>query len=297
MADTTPMIPVAVPPPAHLSDAVRDALPNLTVMLMRGMLDFIVACFILMAGWTIASWLARSLHGFLSHRARMDETLKPLLVDGVRYGVLAVTLMAVLEQFGVQTTSVVAVVGATGLALGLALQGSLSNVASGVLLLFLRPYRVADKIMVSGVTGRVLEVGLFRTELATDDGLYVSIPNTTVFSGIIINTSRRGSRRTDFSVDIDRGSDINQARAVILEALKQDARVAADPPARVVVDGLNGPQVLLTVQAWVPALRFTATQSDLRTLVRQALNDAGVSPPIPVPAPSVPPWQQAPTQH
>jgi small conductance mechanosensitive channel len=286
-----PLIPVAVPPPDRLSDALKDALPNLTVMLVNGALDFVIACLILMAGWTIASWLARSLQNFLGRHTHMDQTLKPLLVGGVRYGVLAVTLMAVLEQFGVQTTSVVAVVGAAGLALGLALQGSLSNVASGVLLLFLRPYRVSDKIALSGITGRVLQVGLFRTELATDDGLFVSIPNTTVFSGIIVNVSRRGTRRTDFPVDIDRGADIDAARAAILEGLKRDARVAAEPPARVVVDGLSGPQVLLTVQAWVPARGFTQTQSDLRTLTRRALNEAGFSPPVPVPAPSVPPWQ------
>jgi small conductance mechanosensitive channel len=292
----TPLIPVAVPPPTHLSEAVRDALPNLTLMLVNGALDFVIACIILILGWSIAAWAARSLRGFLDRHTRMDETLKPLLVDVLRYGVLLITLMAVLEQFGIQTTSVVAVVGAAGLATGLALQGSLSNVASGVLLLFLRPYRVGDKIVHSGITGTVQEVGLFRTEMFTDDGLYVSVPNTTIFSGIIINASRRTRRRTDFTVDIDRCSNIAMAQLAIVDALKKDKRVEAAPPPRVVVEGLNGPQVLLSVQAWVASINFTETQSDLRTLTRRALNAAGISPPVPVPAPAVAPWTQAPRE-
>jgi small conductance mechanosensitive channel len=286
----TPLIPLAVPPPAHISDAVRDALPNLTVMLVHGALDFVIASVILIVGWSVASWLARSLRGMLDNHTRIDETLRPLLVNGVRYGVLLVTITAVLDQFGIQTTSVVAVVGAAGLATGLALQGSLSNVASGVLLLFLRPYRVGDHIVLTGITGQVREVGLFRTEMTTDDGLYVSIPNTTVFSGVIINASRQYARRTDFSVDIDRAADIAGAQAAILHALARDKRVAPNPPARVVVDGLNGPQVLLTVQAWVSSQNFTQTQSELRVLTRQALNAKGISPPVPIPAPAVAPW-------
>jgi small-conductance mechanosensitive channel len=176
MFSPLPVMPVAVAPPTALPDAIRAALPGITVMLVNGALDFIVASIILILGWTIASWLARSLRRFLTPHTHIDETLTPLLVNFLRYDVLFVTLTAVLEQFGFQTTSLVAVVGAAGLATGLALQGTLSNVASGVLLLFLRPYRVTDKIVLSGITGRVQEVGLFRTELVTDDGLYVSIP-------------------------------------------------------------------------------------------------------------------------
>jgi small conductance mechanosensitive channel len=133
-----------------MPDAVRAALPNLTVLLVNGALDFVIASVIFILGWMVSSWASRSLHGFLDSRTRTDLTLKPLLVNVVRYGVLPITAMAVLGQFGVQTGSVVAVVGAAGLALGLALQGSLSNVASGVLLLFLRPYRVSHKIVLGG---------------------------------------------------------------------------------------------------------------------------------------------------
>lgn len=286
-----PSVPISLPSAAGLPASVKAALPTLTVMLVNGGFDLLAALLILAVGWTLSRWIWRWTHEGLDRIHYIDPTIKPLIANFVSYSVLAVTCVAVLGQFGVQTTSLIALVGATGLAIGLALQGTLSNVASGVMLLVLRPFRVSDKILMTGITGTVREIGLFRTALITDDGIYVSIPNATIFSGIILNVSRETRRRVDFQVDVDRGADLARTKQTILAALTADPRVLAFPKPDVIVDQLLGPQVLLSVWAWVQNQAFTQTQSDLRIAVREALNAAGFSPPIPIPAPPVAPWK------
>jgi small conductance mechanosensitive channel len=290
-------IPTVLPNVAAMPGDVRQALPALTVMLVNGGINILIAIVILVAGWALSRWLARWVGRILSRSTHVDETLKPLAVDFVRYAVLGVTLVAVLSQFGVQTTSLIALLGATGLAIGLALQGTLSNVAAGVMLLFLRPFRVGETITVNNITGTVHEIGLFQTELVTPDGLYVAMPNSMLFSGVVINTSRMPTRRADVSVDIDRNADINAARAAVLDVAKRDPRVLRDPAPQVVVDSLSGPQVGLTLLAWTRNADFGHALVDLRIAVRQTLTEAGFSPPIPVlPAP-VQPWQGPEQKH
>ncbi|HEX3754663.1 MAG TPA: mechanosensitive ion channel domain-containing protein [Rhizomicrobium sp.] len=268
----------------------KAALPALTVMVVNAALDFLAASLILIAGWTLSRWFGRWVNDILGRASHIDATLKPLLASFARYAILTITTVAVLGQFGVQTTSLIALLGAAGLALGLALQGTLSNVASGVMLLALRPFRVADKIVLSGITGTVREIGLFRSALVTDDGVYVSIPNTTIFSGIILNVSREPARRAEFTVDIDQAADIHRARETILAALASDSRVMKSPAPDVTVDSLSGSQVLLTVRAWLTNQNFGGAQSDLRIAVRETLTMGKFSPPIPIPAPAVAPW-------
>lgn len=283
-------LPTVLPKAAAMPASIKAALPALTVMLVNGALNFLYATLILIAGWMLARWIGRSVRNVLDRAHYIDDTLKPLLSNFARYAILAVTIVAVLGQFGVQTTSLIALVGATGLALGLALQGTLSNVASGVMLLFLRPFRVSDRIAIGEAKGAVREIGLFRTALVTEDGVYVSIPNATIFSGIIINNSRETIRRVTFTVDIDRGEDIGTVQKLILNLLDGDPRVLKSPRAEVQVENLSGPTVTLSVQAWVNNVGFVTHQSELRRQVRQALESAHVSPPVPVPAPAVAPW-------
>ena len=284
----------ALPPAASVPAGIKAAVPALTVMVVNGALSLLAAVLILIAGWSLSQWLGRWLRKVLERSNYIDETLKPLLANFARYGILAVTIVAVLGQFGVQTPSLIAVIGAAGLALGLALQGTLSNVASGVMLLFLRPFRVAERITLADVTGTVREIGLFRTLLITDDGRHVSIPNATIFSGIIFNNSRETMRRATFTVDIDHGEDIGAAQEALLKALAADPLVLKAPEPEVLIEAINGGVTLLSVQAWVHNSAFLRTQSELRKLVRQALEAAHVSPPIPIPAPAVPPWTPPP---
>jgi len=268
-----------------------EALPaDVGTMVVHGGVNILIAIAILVAGWVLSRWLARWLRAIFQHSHHVDETLKPLMINFARYGVIAITLVAVLGQFGVQTTSLIALLGAAGLAIGLALQGTLSNVASGVMLLLLRPYRVGEKITAGTVSGTVHEIGLFHTEIVTYDGLLVAMPNSVVFSGTIVNLTREPTRRTNFQVDIDRDADIAGAQRAILEAMARDSHVLKQPPPQVYVETLSGPQVVLNVHVWVSSIDFMPVQSDIKLLVRRTLNEAGFGPPIPVAAPSVAPW-------
>jgi small conductance mechanosensitive channel len=153
-------------------------LEALTPLIFSYTVNLVSAILILVIGWNFAAWLGRFLRRKLGQSSRIDPTLAPMVAGTARYLALIVVLIPVLAQFGIQTASVLAVLGAAGLAIGLALQGTLSNVASGVMLLILRPFGAGDYIDASGVSGTVLEIGLFATRLETFDGIYVMVPNT-----------------------------------------------------------------------------------------------------------------------
>jgi small conductance mechanosensitive channel len=286
MALHTPSFPAVAAMPGD----VKDALPALTVMMVNGAWNFLIAILTLIAGWLVARWVGRWVQELIGRSHYVDDTLKPLIANFAGYVILAVTVVAVLSQFGVQTTSLIALLGAAGLAVGLALQGTLSNVASGVLLLILRPFRVYEKIKVADALGTVREIGLFRTDIVTDDGTYVSIPNTTIFSGAIVNVSRESRRRTNFTVEVDRTEDIDAVQKAILECLGRETRVLKVPAPIVEVDGLGPISTTLTVRAWVENHDFVATLSDVKKRVRQALQSADINAPVPVAPPAVAPW-------
>jgi len=267
-----PTLPLSLPSAATASASVKAALPALTVMLFDGAINLVEASIILVIGWALSRWVWRWVHDALLHTHYIDETLKPLLANMVSYFILAVTFVAVLGQFGVQTTSLIAVLGAAGLAIGLALQGTLSNVASSVMLLVLRPFRVGEVVRASDTFGAVREIGLFRTVVVTDEGLYVSIPNATIFSGTIVNYSREKTRRIGFTVDIG-PMDVEKARRTILKTMSANPHVLKDPRPDVRLDSLGAASSLLAVEAWVQNHEFNNQQSDLRMAVRQALRE------------------------
>lgn len=283
-------LPQALPAVAAMPGEVKEAIPALTVMMVNGAINLLIAVLILIAGWMAARWIGRWVHELIDRSHYIDDTLKPLISNFAAYAVLAITVVAVLSQFGVQTTSLIALLGAAGLAIGLALQGTLSNVASGVMLLILRPFRVYERIKVADVAGTVREIGLFRTEIVTDDGNFVSIPNATLFSGTIVNSSRETTRRTNFTVEIDRGESIDAVQKTIVEALARDPKVLKAPAPFIEVDALGPLSTTLTVHAWVQNSGFLATVSDIKKHVRDALQGADVSAPVPVAAPAVAPW-------
>jgi len=279
-----------LPEIAAMPGDVREAIPALTVMMVNGAVNFLIAVLILIAGWVAARWIGRWVHDLIDRSHYVDDTLKPLISNFVRYGILAITVVAVLSQFGVQTTSLIALLGAAGLAIGLALQGTLSNVASGVMLLILRPFRVYEKIKVGDVAGTVREIGLFRTEIVTDDGNFVSIPNATLFSGTIVNASREATRRTHFTVEVDRGESVEAVQKAILESLAREPRILKAPAPTVEVDTLGPISTTLVIHAWLRNSNFLATESDVKKRVREALQGGDVAAPVPVPAPAVAPW-------
>ncbi len=285
---------MAVPATFPAIASVPSALPALTMMAMNGAVNVLIAVLILAAGWVLARWVGQWVRELVGRSHYIDATLKPLVANFVRYMILALTVVAVLGQFGVQTTSLIALLGAAGLAVGLALQGTLSNVASGVMLLVLRPFRVFDKIKVTDALGTVREIGLFRTEIVTDNGNFVSIPNATIFSGTIINMSRETTRRTDFTVEVDRSENLDRLQKQILDCLSLERRVLKMPAPTVEVETLGAISTILTVQVWLANQDFGAVLSDVKKRVRHALQGADITAPVPVPAPAVAPWQPPP---
>ena len=187
-------------------------------------LDLLGALVLLIGGWVVAGWAQRSVLKVLQRTPRIDDTLRPVIGNVVRYLILVFVLVAVLAQFGVQTASIIAVVGAAGLAIGLALQGALQNIAAGIMILFLRPFRVGDYIDAEGLAGTVDEIGLFTTHMRTYDGIYVEVPNSQLWNRAIHNYSRVEARRLDIVVGISYEDDIDKAQGALLDLMTSDSR-------------------------------------------------------------------------
>ncbi|MEQ8196006.1 MAG: mechanosensitive ion channel, partial [Rhodospirillales bacterium] len=231
--------------------AVKKLATQIMDVIMQYGLDLLGAVILLIVGWLFAGWAGRAVRRALDRTPRMDETLKPFLSTLVRYVVLTLVLVAVLAQFGVQTTSIIAVVGAAGLAVGLALQGTLANIASGVMLLVLRPFGAGDYIDADGISGTVKEIGLFLTYLQTPDGLYRTVPNSQIANRTITNYSRLPDRRIDLAVGIGYGDDIDAAQSALLSLMRADGRIKPDPEPQVMVMALADSSVNLNLRCWV----------------------------------------------
>lgn len=240
--------------------------------------DLMSALLLLAAGWFIARWAERTVRKLIAPSKHVDPTLKPLLGSLVRYAILIFVVIAALAQFGVQTTSIIAVVGAAGLAIGLALQGTLANIAAGVMLLFLRPIEVGEYIEADGVAGSVDEIGVFTTQLRTFDGVFISVPNSLLWNKTIRNYSRLANRRLDIAMSIGYRDDLERALVVMREVLAADGRILAQPEAKVLVTALDG-GFTVTMSAWTRSGCFDELKSDLLRVTRRRLSEAGISTP------------------
>ena len=243
--------------------------------------DIVGAIVLLIIGWTVAGWARRGVRHALERVPRMDETLKPFLAKLVWYVIMAFVLVAVLSQFGVQTTSVIAILGAAGLAIGLALQGTLANVASGVMLLFLRPFNIGDYVDAGGIAGTVVEIGLFNTEIKTRKGLCLIVPNKIIWESPITNFSRNPTRRFDITVSISYGDDVNGATDLLMGLLTGDERILDDPEPLAVVEELGDSAVIINLRAWTRAEDFWAAVWDLKKAIKVEFEVAGYSIPFP----------------
>ena len=243
--------------------------------------DIAGAIVLLVVGWTVAGWIRRVIRRTLDSVPVLDETLKPFIANLVRYAVLIFVLIAVLNQFGVQTTSIIAVLAATGLAIGLALQGMLANVASGVMLLFLRPFNVGEYVEAGGIAGTVTEIGLFNTEIKTSAGPGLVVPNSKIWDGPITNFSRNPTRRFDIAVGIGYDDDIDGAMALLKGLLTGDDRVLDDPEPLVVVQELGDSAVIINLRAWTRSGDYGATVWDLNKEIITELQATGYSIPFP----------------
>ena len=228
--------------------------------------NLVVAVLILAVTWWAAGWASRLVRRLIARAHRggpPDVTLQGFAGSAARYLVIIVGLIAVLQQLGVQATSILAVLGAASLAIGLALQGTLSNVAAGVMLLLFRPYRVGDVIEVSGRTGTVRALDLFITELTTPDNLKVVLPNGKIFGDVIVNISYHSRRRVDAVFKVDLKRDVSALMAALRARALANPLVLADPPPSVDITAMSEAFVELTVHAWAEAGDVGAVKADL----------------------------------
>jgi small conductance mechanosensitive channel len=249
---------------------------ELQLIVVNGGLRLAVGVVLLVAGWWAATWAKRGLEAGLAPLP-FDPTLKPLIASLARYGILILTVLLVVQQFGVQTTSLIAVLGAAGIAIGLALQGTLSNVASGVMLLVLRPFRVGHFVEIAKCKqGTVREIGLFTTIIVTRDGVYASIPNSSIFGDDIINFTRERTRRVNFSVPVDRVNDMELVERTIVAALAANGLVLKEPAPSAVVHELQEYAVVMRARAHVRSPDYWRALWLLQKEVKAALDAAHV---------------------
>jgi small conductance mechanosensitive channel len=236
-------------------------------------INLATAALILVATLWLARWGARLAAAAMARlhprRGAPDPTLQSFASSAVRYTVLVVGFVATLQQLGVRATSIIAVLGAASLAVGLALQGALTNVAAGVMILLFRPYRVGDIIESGGRVGRVETLDLFVTELATLDNLKVVIPNGKVFGDVIVNHSTHDRRRADVTVRLPVNVDVSRLIDRLRHGLAADPRVLAEPPPLVELTSLTETAVELTVRPWVRREDYGAVKADILLWTRR----------------------------
>lgn len=244
-------------------------------------LDLVGAVLLLIGGWMIAGWVKRLLLKNLDRIQGAEPTVTRFIANLARYLLLIVALIAVLGQFGVQIASILAVLGTIGLGVGLALQGTLSNIAGGIVLLFLRPFNVGDFVEAGGNSGTVMEIGLFNTELKTFDGIFLTVPNADIAASAITNFSRHPTRRLDLALGIAYGDDIDKGLAVLNGLMEADERVLRDPAPEVMVLSLGDSAVNLNLRCWCHTSDFWAVKWDLTHKMKVEIEAAGLSIPFP----------------
>lgn len=240
----------------------------------------IIALIIFFVGKAIAKWLS-SVTAKLLKKRNMDTALEHFTAALVYYAVLVFSVIAALGQLGIQTASFVAVIGAAGLAVGLALQGSLSNFAAGVLILIFRPFKIGDYIEAAGVAGTVSKILIFTTELNTPDNKKVIIPNAGITSGCITNYSANDTRRVDLVMGISYEDDIDKARRILEEIVNGDDRVLQDPAPVIAVQALADSSVNFVVRPWVKAADYWGVYFGLTETVKKRFDQEGISIPYP----------------
>ncbi len=257
--------------PAGYEQLAADGL-HLAVQLLQALLIFGV-------GW----WLSNQAYKLTLHaveRRNLDRALGRFLAAVLQWTVLAATAVSALQAFGVEATSLLAVLASAGVAIGLALQGSLSHFASGVLLLVFRPFTIGDYVTVAGTSGTVDEIGLFATTLITPDLQKVTVPNSTITGAVIVNSTTIGRRRADVVVNVAYGADPEKVRTVLREAVERIPEVHDDPPVSVVFAAMGASALDFKIMAFCSTPDFLGVLAAIRTVTYEALSAEGIEIPF-----------------
>ncbi|WP_206997140.1 mechanosensitive ion channel family protein [Trinickia mobilis] len=240
------------------------------------------AVLVLCIGWWISTRVGRWLNRVLANQARVDTTLRPIVCDASVWSIRIVAIVGALSQLGIQTASIVAVLGAAGLAIGLALQGTMQNIAAGIMLLLLRPFKVGDYIDGGGATvaGTVEEISLFTTRLTKPDGICEYVPNSALWSNSIRNYTRNPTRRLDLEVEVSVRDDVNRALEALRGLAESEPAALKDPAPQVMVLRFDDSTAVLNIRVWSSIDTFWDMRWNLARKVRKTLADAQCSWPI-----------------
>lgn len=243
-----------------------------TDWLMNNGVALLSAAAVVVAGWYLSRLAYRAIRAMLPRAYGVDKSFAPLLAQAARYGIIIFALVTALSFIGVSSASVYAVLGAAGLAIALALQGTLSNIAAGIMLIWQRPIAIGEYITGDGVAGVVVEIGLFGTRLRSTSGLYIFTPNQKLWNSAITNHSREPRRRIEVNVTVPDSIDMAKARKTMLRIATSDKRVQVDPVPTVHVESFSGDKTVLQLRAWVPTPEYLPALRDITEKAKIAIN-------------------------
>lgn len=249
-------------------------------LLLSYAVNIVAAIAIIIVGMIVARLMSNAVNRVMRAR-QIDATVADFLSAMLRYAIIAFTLIAALGRVGVQTASVIAVLGAAGLAVGLALQGSLSNLAAGVLLVMFRPFRAGEYVDLGGVAGTVLNVQIFSTTMRTIDGKIVVIPNGKIIAGNIINFSREPVRRNEFIIGVAYDSDIDKVKQLLTKIVESDERILKDRDITVRLNELGPSSINFVVRTWSKSGDLQNVYWDVLERVKRDFDANGISFPYP----------------
>lgn len=257
-------------------NGIEQLITNLVTNFLPKVVGVIV---LLAAAWITGGWLSRKVRKSVSQR--LDSTIASFFGSLVKYGIIIMAVLGALTMFGFETTSFAAVIGAAGLAIGLAMQGTLGNFSSGVMLLVFRPFKVGDVVNVAGTTAKAVDIGLFSTEFDTVDNRRVIIPNGMIYGEKIENITFHPTRRVDVAVGTDYPADISATRDVLVGAAGSVNGVLDDPAPVAYLTELGGSSIDWSVRVWANTADYWAVREELTQKVKAALDDAGIGIPYP----------------
>jgi small conductance mechanosensitive channel len=257
---------------------------NLQTWISENGIDWAIQIGIAIAIFIVGKFIARKLSNILEKvmvKAGTDKLLVSFL-SNLTYGILLVAVvLAAIDSLGVNVTSLLAIVGAAGLAVGLAMKDSLSNFAAGVMIIIFRPFKIGDYILAGGTAGVVDEIGMFATMMHTPDNQRIIVPNSSIIGGNITNVSALPTRRIDLVFGISYDDNIGQARDIILSVIEADERILKDPAPVVVVGELGDSSVNINVRPWVESGEYWNVRADLLETIKVRFDEAGISIPYP----------------
>ena len=262
-------------------DRIEEMYNETLPLFIENAIPVILAIITLYVGYIISKWAGNRVRRACEKSPRIDDTLSPLIAKTVKFLLLIVVFILVLDNFGMKITSFIAILGAAGLAIGLALQGTLSNVASGVMLLSLRPFKIGDFIVAGGTSGVVDEISLFTTLLHTPDNVFIMVPNSSVWGNEIKNFSRNDTRRNDMVFGIGYSDDIDKVETILADILEQHELVLSKPEPAVHMGAMKDSCVTMVLKGWVKTEDYWPALRSITREVKRRFDAEGISIPYP----------------